>query len=97
LQGVGLVPDPTNYTPEYLSHMERRYVDLKQIYEAVISYYPPNAYEENYMFDTIICEFNYLAHLLGYEDEDDLLERLYGKFLDDVDDDDFDDDVDRSG
>ncbi|HUN09517.1 MAG TPA: hypothetical protein PLQ56_23130 [Aggregatilineales bacterium] len=89
--------EPAKYTPEYLAHMERRYVDLKQIYEAVVSYYPPNAYEENYLFDTIICEFNYLAHLLGYEDEDDLLERLYGKFIDDVDDEDADDEGDRTG
>lgn len=73
------------FTPEHLAYLERRYVDLKQIFEAVISYYPPDAYEENYFFETIICEFNYLADVLGFEDEGQFLERLIGR--DDDDDD----------
>jgi hypothetical protein len=81
-------------TPEHLAFLERRYVDLKQVYEAMISYYPPDAYEENYLFETIVCEFNYLADALGYENDEAFLDRLMGGAeTDDVDmdDDDFDD------
>jgi hypothetical protein len=67
-----------SYTPEHLAYLERRYVDLKQLFEAVISYYPPEAYEDNHLFDTIVCEFNYLADLLGFEDESAFLDRLIG-------------------
>jgi hypothetical protein len=74
-----------SYTPEHLAYLERRYVDLKQIFEAMISYYPPDAYDENHLFDTIVCEFNYLADILGFEDENALLNRLLG----DNDEDDF--------
>lgn len=79
-----------NYRPEYLTYLERRYNDLKQVYEAMISYYPPEAYEENHLFDTIVCEFNYLADILGFEDTDAMLARLLGSDGDDVvlDDDD---------
>ncbi len=75
-----------SYTPEHLAFLERRYVDLKQVFEAMISYYPPDAYDENHLFDTIVCEFNYLADILGYEDENALLNRLLG---DDDGDEDF--------
>lgn len=68
-----------SYTPEYLEYLERRYVDLKQLFEAVISYYPPDAYEENHLFETIVCEFNYLADILGYEDEGAMLDRLLSR------------------
>jgi hypothetical protein len=82
-------------TPEHLAFLERRYVDLKQVYEAMISYYPPDAYEENYLFETIVCEFNYLADTLGYENDEAFLDRLMGdNETDDIDlddDDDFDD------
>ena len=81
-------------TPEHLAFLERRYVDLKQVYEAMISYYPPDAYEENYLFETIVCEFNYLADTLGYENDEAFLDRLMGDSeTDDLDDDaeDFDD------
>ena len=82
-------------TPEHLAFLERRYVDLKQVYEAMISYYPPDAYEENYLFETIVCEFNYLADTLGYENDEAFLDRLMGDSeTDDIDlddDDDFDD------
>ena len=82
-------------TPEHLAFLERRYVDLKQVYEAMISYYPPDAYEENYLFETIVCEFNYLADTLGYENDEAFLDRLMGDTeTDDIDfddDDDFDD------
>jgi len=79
-----------SYTPEYLEYLERRYVDLKQLFEAVISYYPPDAYEENHLFETIVCEFNYLADILGYEDESAMLDRLLSRDedIDDLDDDD---------
>ncbi|MBZ0285825.1 MAG: hypothetical protein K8L97_34170 [Anaerolineae bacterium] len=81
-----------SYTPEYLEYLERRYVDLKQLFEAVISYYPPDAYEENHLFETIVCEFNYLADILGYEDEGAMLDRLLSRDedFDDIDDDDDD-------
>lgn len=75
-------------TPEYLAFLERRYVDLKQVYEAMVSYYPPDAYEDNYLFETIVCEFNYLAEVLGYEDDGAFLARLMGD--DDEAEDDFD-------
>jgi hypothetical protein len=78
------------YTPEHLAVLERRYVDLKQIFEAMISYYPPEAYDENYLFETIVCEFNYLADILGYEDEGALLDRLLGTSYEDDDDEDED-------
>ncbi len=81
-------------TPEHLAFLERRYVDLKQVYEAMISYYPPDAYEENYLFETIVCEFNYLADTLGYENDEAFLDRLMGDTeTEDLDDDaeDFDD------
>jgi hypothetical protein len=71
------------YTPEHLAYLERRYVDLKQIFEAMISYFPPDAYDENHLFDTIVCEFNYLADILGFEDEHALLDRLLGDDEDD--------------
>jgi hypothetical protein len=71
------------YTPEHLAYLERRYVDLKQIFEAMISYYPPDAYDENHLFDTIVCEFNYLADILGFEDEGSMLDRLLGRDQDD--------------
>ena len=77
-------------TPEHLAFLERRYVDLKQVYEAMISYYPPDAYEENYLFETIVCEFNYLADTLGYENDEAFLDRLMGDT--ETDDIDFDDD-----
>ncbi|MCA0456350.1 MAG: hypothetical protein LCI00_20405 [Chloroflexi bacterium] len=77
-------------TPEHLAFLERRYVDLKQVYEAMISYYPPDAYEENYLFETIVCEFNYLADTLGYENDEAFLDRLMG----DSDADEIDDDAD---
>jgi hypothetical protein len=80
-----------SYTPEHLAYLERRYVDLKQVFEAMISYYPPEVYEDNYFFETIVCEFNYLAEILGFEDEGAFLERLIGR---DDDDDDLDDDFD---
>lgn len=82
------------YTPEHLAHMERRYVDLKQVYEAMVSYFPPDAYDENYLFETIVCEFNYLADLLGYEDDQAFLDRLLGDrgVIDDLDEE--DDDLD---
>lgn len=73
-------------TPEYLAYLERRYVDLKQVYEAVVSYFPPEIYEENYFFETVVCEFNYLADLLGYENDEAFLTRLLGNNLDDEDD-----------
>ena len=79
-------------TPEHLAFLERRYVDLKQVYEAMISYYPPDAYEENYLFETIVCEFNYLADTLGYENDEAFLDRLMGDT--ETDDIDFDDDDD---
>lgn len=77
-------------TPEHLAFLERRYVDLKQVYEAMISYYPPDAYEENYLFETIVCEFNYLADTLGYENDEAFLDRLMG---DSESDDDLDEDA----
>lgn len=78
-------------TPEHLAFLERRYVDLKQVYEAMISYYPPDAYEENYLFETIVCEFNYLADALGYENDEAFLDRLMGDGThDELDEDDFD-------
>lgn len=78
------------FTPEHLAVLERRYVDLKQVYEAMISYYPPDAYEENYLFETIVCEFNYLADQLGYENDEAFLDRLMGEnSSDESDDDDF--------
>jgi len=77
-----------SYTPEHLAHLERRYVDLKQVFEAMISYYPPEAYEENYFFETIVCEFNYLADILGFEDEGAFLDRLISRDDDEEDDDD---------
>lgn len=85
------------FTPEHLAFLERRYVDLKQVYEAMVSYYPPDAYEENYLFETIVCEFNYLADVLGYEDDGAFLARLMGddEDDDDLDMDDFDDDDDE--
>jgi hypothetical protein len=82
-------------TPEHLAFLERRYVDLKQVYEAMISYYPPDAYEENYLFETIVCEFNYLADTLGYENDEAFLDRLMGDT--ETDDIDFDDDDDFDG
>jgi hypothetical protein len=79
-------------TPEHLAFLERRYVDLKQVYEAMISYYPPDAYEENYLFETIVCEFNYLADTLGYENDEAFLDRLMGDSeSEDLDDGDLDD------
>ena len=78
-----------NYRPEYLTYLERRYNDLKQVYEAMISYYPPDAYDENHLFDTIVCEFNYLADILGFEDESAMLDRLLGRDEDDEDEEDF--------
>jgi hypothetical protein len=82
-----------SYTPEHLAYLERRYVDLKQVFEAVISYYPPEVYEDNYFFETVVCEFNYLADILGFEDEGAFLDRLIGHD-DDEDADDMDDDLD---
>jgi hypothetical protein len=79
-----------SYTPEHLAFLERRYVDLKQVYEAMVSYFPPEAYEENYLFETIVCEFNYLADALGYEDDEAFLHRLMG------DETDIDDDTDEA-
>jgi hypothetical protein len=67
-----------SYTPEHLAYLERRYVDLKQVFEAMISYYPPEAYDENHLFDTVVCEFNYLADILGFENEEEMLDRLLG-------------------
>ncbi len=72
-------------TPEYLAYLERRYVDLKQVYEAMVSYFSPDIYEENYFFETVVCEFNYLADLLGYENDEAFLNRLVGNDLDDED------------
>ncbi len=83
-----------NYRPEYLTYLERRYNDLKQVYEAMISYYPPDAYDENHLFDMIVLEFNYLADILGFEDTDALLDRLLGHDEEDFDDDLVDDDDD---
>jgi hypothetical protein len=83
-----------DYRPEYLTYLERRYNDLKQVYEAMISYYPPDAYEENHLFDTIVAEFNYLADILGFEDTDALLNRLLGGSDDDFDDDDLGEELD---
>lgn len=77
-----------SYSPEHLAYMERRYVDLKQVFESVVSYYPPEVYEENYFFETIVCEFNYLADILGYEDETAFLDRLIAQEDDDSDDED---------
>jgi hypothetical protein len=74
-----------SYTPEHLAYMERRYVDLKQVFEAMISYYPPEVYEDNYFFETIVCEFNYLADILGFEDEGAFLDRLIGQDGEDED------------
>ncbi len=76
-----------SYTPEHLAYLERRYVDLKQVFEAMISYYPPEVYEDNYFFETIVCEFNYLADILGFEDEGAFLDRLIGHDNDDDEDD----------
>lgn len=72
-----------NMTPEYRRYLERRYVDLKQVYEAVVSYFPPDAYEENHLFETITAEFNYLAEVLGYEDDTAFLSRLLSHGEDD--------------
>lgn len=81
------------YTPEHLAYLERRYVDLKQIFESVVSYFPPEAYSDNHLFDTIVCEFNYLADILGFEDDMAFLDRLIGN-QDTVNDDDDDEDDD---
>ncbi len=82
------------FTPEHLAFLERRYVDLKQVYEAMISYYPPDAYEENYLFETIVCEFNYLADTLGYENDEAFLDRLMGDNETDDEMDDLEEDED---
>lgn len=71
-------------TPEYRAFLDRRYSDLKQIVEAVLAFWPPEALEENHLMTTIECEMDWLADKLGYEDVLAMLERLTG----DVDEDD---------
>lgn len=84
-----------SYTPEHLAYLERRYVDLKQVFEAVVSYFPPEAYSDNHLIDTIVCEFNYLADILGFEDDMAFLDRLIGNqdARDDDEDEDEEDDL----
>lgn len=66
----------TTFTPEYLVYLERRYNDLKQIVEAMVSYFPYEATEENHALDTIEREMDYLADILGYENIEAFLDRL---------------------
>ncbi len=57
-------------------YKELRYVDLKQIVEAMISYFPPEVLEENTSYQALEAEFNWLADDLDYEDLEALLDRL---------------------
>ena len=65
-------------TPEQFAYLDKRYNDLKQIYEAVISYHDYEMMQDNHLWTTICCEFNYLAAQLGFEDENAFLDRLVG-------------------
>jgi hypothetical protein len=66
----------TDPTPEYRAYLERRYVDIKQIMEAMFSYFDPEVIEDNYLYVTLECEFNFLAAILDLEDFEAFLNRL---------------------
>lgn len=76
--------DETARTPEYMTYLERRYNDIKQVLEATLAYFPPEVLEENHLVETLECEFDYLADQLGFEDLETFLDRLIA--LDDASD-----------
>jgi hypothetical protein len=59
-------------------YKELRYVDLKQIVEAMLSYFPPEVIDDNVSFQALMGEFEWLADDLGYEDVEAMLDRLIG-------------------
>jgi hypothetical protein len=59
-------------------YKELRYVDLKQIVEAMLSYFPPEVIDDNVSFHALMGEFEWLADDLGYEDVEAMLDRLIG-------------------
>lgn len=57
-------------------YKEQRYVDLKQILEAVWSQCNFDELEDNVVYEYAVYEFNGLAEDLGFEDAPTYLERL---------------------
>jgi hypothetical protein len=69
-------------------YYEIRYAGLKQIIEAMVSYYPPSVLIENGAYQMLEAEFDLLASMLGYEDTEAMLERLIANDEADEEDDD---------
>lgn len=67
--------DEAQLSPEYLTYLEHRYNDIKQVLEGVLTMFPPQVLADNHLVDSLKLEFDYLADVLGFEDLEAFIER----------------------
>jgi hypothetical protein len=72
--------DDAQLSPEYLTYLEHRYNDIKQVLEGTLTMFPPDAVDENHLLESLELEFDYLAGLLGYEDLEAFVQRLIKRY-----------------
>lgn len=72
--------DAPERSPEYFTYLERRYNDIKQVLEGVLTMFPPEAVDENHLLESLEVEFDYLANELGFEDLETFVERLIKRY-----------------
>ena len=72
--------DEAPLSPTYLTYLEHRYNDIKQVLEGVLTMFPPEAVDENHLLESLEVEFAYLADLLGLEDLETFVERLIKRY-----------------
>jgi hypothetical protein len=72
--------DDAQLSPEYLTYLEHRYNDIKQVLEGVLTLFPPEVVDENHLVESLELEFDYLADLLGYEDLEAFVARLIKRY-----------------
>jgi hypothetical protein len=72
--------DDAQLSPEYLTYLEHRYNDIKQVLEGVLTLFPPEVVDENHLVESLELEFDYLADLLGYEDLEAFVTRLIKRY-----------------
>ena len=72
--------DERELSPAYLTYLEHRYNDIKQVLEGVLTMFPPELVDENHLLESLELEFDYLADVLGFEDLQAFIERLVKRY-----------------
>jgi hypothetical protein len=72
--------DDAQLSPEYLTYLEHRYNDIKQVLEGTLTMFTPQVLADNHLVDSLKLEFDYLADTLGFEDLDAFIERLIRRY-----------------